>query len=98
MKASDVATASATDPDAPLNPIPPNTTQLYFNIALDADYDGIIGGSDTTSGTWLPSFSPPTVGSGTFPNTGGSTTSGVAVWANAVGSTKINSNWWVHTY
>jgi prepilin-type N-terminal cleavage/methylation domain-containing protein len=100
LRTSDVASATTGTQDAPLNPIPPNATELYFNLAVDADYDGILGGTTSTSANKLPAFSPPTL-SGTFsPNSGsGSSTAGAAVWANCTGSpTVVNSNQWVHTY
>jgi prepilin-type N-terminal cleavage/methylation domain-containing protein len=97
LRTSDVSNVTGSHLDAPLNSLPPNATQLYLNIAVDADYDGLIGGTDTTSGTWLPNFT--TVNTTTAPATGGSCTTGVAIWANCVGSsTKYNSNQWVKTY
>jgi prepilin-type N-terminal cleavage/methylation domain-containing protein len=104
LKTSDVGNGSSTGhQDAPLNPIPPSSANPYFDIAIDADYDGLIGGSDTVSGSWLPAFSPVSVGNSAFspPSAGGggSSTAGVAVWADCVGtSTKYNSSQWVHTY
>jgi prepilin-type N-terminal cleavage/methylation domain-containing protein len=98
LKGSDVTGASATDPDAPINPITPNTTtNPYFNIAIDTDYDGILGGNDATSGAWLPNFT--TVTTGSAPPYTGNCTSGVAVWANCNPNSNIqNSNNWVKTY
>ncbi len=86
--------ASAVSNDAPLNSLPPNTTQLYFNIAFDSDYDGILGVSPSGV-TTMPNF---TAGSINLAG-GGHSTAGVAVWANCNGSTtSTNANYWVHTY
>ena len=101
FKASDVdnGTTSTTlkDTDAPLNPLPYATTAPYFNIVLDGDYSGVIGPSDTSAIAVLPNFS------GTFTPTstptGGSTTAGIAVWANCNYKTGMNSaGWYVHTF
>jgi prepilin-type N-terminal cleavage/methylation domain-containing protein len=90
----------STDVDAlggPKNPLPPNGNELYFFIAIDNDYDGLLGGTTGTSSNKLPSFSPATIGSA--PPTTGASTAGIAVWANCNGnSTTQNSNFWVHTY
>ena len=103
LKASDVATGA--HQDAPLNPLPPvtNGSGLYFNIAFDTGYSGLLGTGDATNGSaaWLPGFAtvtsnaaPPTSGTN-----GGSSTAGVAVWANCNAITTANSsNWYVHTY
>ena len=98
LKTGDVGNGSTTGTqDAPINPIPPNTTQLYYDLAIDADYDGLLGGTSSTSAGKLPAFSPVTT-SGSLPTTG-SSTAGVAVWANCTGSgTLVNSSQWVHTY
>ena len=86
--------ASAVSGDAPLNPLP-TSTEIYFNIAFDSDYDGILGA--TPSVAVLPNFATGTQTSLTM--TGGHSTAGVAVWANCNGSTKTtNANYWVHTY
>ena len=91
MKASDVAT-TGTHQDAPLNPLPYSTTHLYFNIAVDADYDNILGVTPSAI-TTLPKFV------GTFSATGGgTTTAGVAVWANCNQFNGTSQNWYVHTY
>jgi prepilin-type N-terminal cleavage/methylation domain-containing protein len=89
MRTSDVDSS-----DAPLNPLPTGT-EIYFNIAMDADYDGVLGVSPSTA--VLPKFSTGTATSLTL--TGGSSTAGVAVWANCTGTTSYtNANFWVHTY
>jgi len=86
--------ASAVSGDAPLNPLP-TSTEIYFNIAFDSDYDGILGAGTSTA--VLPNFATGTQTSLTM--TGGHSTAGVAVWANCNGSTKTtNANYWVHTY
>jgi len=91
-------TLKTTDVDAnnaPLNPLTTGT-EIYFNIAMDADYAGVLG---TTPSTYL---SLPNFGAGTPTSltlTGGSSTAGVAIWANCTGTTTItNANFWVHTY
>jgi prepilin-type N-terminal cleavage/methylation domain-containing protein len=84
--------------NAPLNPLPPSTANPYFNIAIDGDYSGLLGDSASAITGKMPAFTPPTIGSGTIPMTGTST-AGIAVWANCVGNaTTVNSNQWVHTY
>jgi len=83
--------------NAPLNPLPTGT-EIYFNIAMDADYAGVLG---TTPSTFLklPNFSSGTTSGFTGTTYGGSSTAGVAVWANCNGSTSsANANFWVHTY
>jgi type II secretory pathway pseudopilin PulG len=93
LKASDIDAN-----DAPLNPLS-TTTNLYFNIAMDADYDGLLGTTGVTSGK-LPNFSTSTSstsGSGMIYT--GSSTAGVAVWENCNGTTSNdNPAFWVHTY
>jgi prepilin-type N-terminal cleavage/methylation domain-containing protein len=80
--------------DAPLNSLPTGP-EIYFNIAMDSDYDGILGTG--TSAAQLPNFAAGTPTSLTL--SGGSSTAGVAVWANCNGSTTSkNANFWVHTY
>lgn len=97
MKATDVAT-TGTHQDAPVNPLPYNTGHLYFNIAVDAAYAGVLGKGDTgNSTTWLPNFATAT--SGTTPPMTGTSTAGVAIWANCNPSGATTSpNWYVHTY
>jgi len=78
--------------DAPLNPLPTGSA-IYFNIAIDGDYDGILGVAPSAV-TTMPKFSPTFAAAG-----GGTSTAGVAVWANCNGSTNIvNPNFYVHTY
>jgi prepilin-type N-terminal cleavage/methylation domain-containing protein len=96
LNTADVGSGTGNELDAPLNPIPPDATHLYFNIAIDADYDGVLGVSPSAI-TNLPNFT--TINTTTAPATGGSGTGGIAIWANCVGSsTKYNSNQWVKTY
>jgi hypothetical protein len=64
---------------------------------IDGDYSGVIGPSDTSAIAVLPSFT------GTFTATttplNGSTTGGIAVWANCNYKAGQNSAaWYVHTY
>jgi len=93
LKKGDVYDSSAPNNVAPVNPLPPDTNHKYLNIAMDGDYDGIIGVTPSAV-TTLPNF-----GSSFSSSGGGSTTQGVALWANCNGSsTKTNANFWVHTY
>lgn len=85
--------------DGPLNPLPyisgTTTNNYYFNIAIDSDYDGVLGVGNSAV-TTMPNFGS------TFSATGGgSSTAGVAVWANCNGSSASTtqlSQWYVHTY
>jgi prepilin-type N-terminal cleavage/methylation domain-containing protein len=95
LKASDVGTTASGYPDAPLNPIG-STTNLFFNIAMDGDYSGVMG--DSTSGVngKLPNFTKSTI---TAMDYTGTTTTGIGVWENCNPSpAKTNPGWWVHTY
>jgi prepilin-type N-terminal cleavage/methylation domain-containing protein len=92
LKASDVG-STAPHKDAPLNNLPYSTTHLYFNMTIDADYSGVIGPSDTTVTNTLPNFA-----ASPFATTGGSTTGGVAIWANCNQNNGTSANWYVHTY
>lgn len=86
LRSSDVDTS-----DAPLNPLPTGNS-IYFNIVMDAEYCGVIGATPS-SYTTLPKFTP------SYATSGGTTTSGVAIWANCNGTlSKTNYNWFVHTY
>lgn len=82
--------------NAPLNPLPPDTVHIYFNIAIDNDYDGVLGVTPSNV-TTMPNF-------GVTPFTtaaaagGGTSTAGVAVWANCNTTTTINGNFYVKTY
>jgi len=98
LKVGDVGNGTTGNKDAPLNPLPPPSapTSKYFNIAIDADYDGVLGGSnEAVSGNWLPNFNA-TPFSAT--GGGGTSTAGVAVWANCTQNNQTTANWWVHTY
>ena len=79
---------------APLNPLPlEDGTAKYFNILIDSDYDGVLG----TGTVKMPNLASAT--SGTDPVDGGTSTAGVAVWANCNGSKKTkNPAFWVKTY
>jgi prepilin-type N-terminal cleavage/methylation domain-containing protein len=89
--------------NGPLNPLPPaGTAHPYFNIAINNSYSGILGVSPSAV-TTLPNFATGTPTS--LSVTGGSTTAGVAVWANCTGiaaptsgTMSCNSAFWVHTY
>ena len=105
LKSSDVFGASSTGTqDAPKNPIPAsNGTSLYFNIAMDSDYDGLI---PTTTGSTSVSWTMPNFGTSTAGNitTGGTSSAGVALWVNCTGtvsnstSTANNPSFWEKTY
>jgi len=82
--------------DAPLNPLATGT-EIYFNIAIDRDYDGILGVAPSAV-TTMPNFAATTFNSAAQAG-GGTSTAGVAVWANCNGKTSnTNAAWWVHTY
>jgi len=84
----------------PKNPLPPNAAHPYYNLAIDYDYDNIVGdsGTGTTSALGkLPDFTNSTTSTMKYLATG--TTGGVAVWANCNGSSgSTNPNFWVKTY
>ena len=100
LKSSDVFTAADANPnkvvDAPKNPLPTsNSLAIFFNIAIDSDYDGLLGTTGTTLGK-LPNFSKSTI---TTMDLTGTSTAGAAVWANCNGSTtSTNPNFWVKTF
>jgi type II secretory pathway pseudopilin PulG len=95
MKASDVDSGNA-----PLNPLPPSTSGTspnpYFNIAMDYDYDSIIGTNSVTKNN-VPNFA---LSSQSSINWTGTSTAGAIVWANCSGNTSNtnNANYWVHTF
>jgi prepilin-type N-terminal cleavage/methylation domain-containing protein len=101
LRQSDLYSSSVT---APKNPIPVGTTAaLYFNIAVNSSYSGVLGTGGTTGISNMPNFATGTTTS--LSVTGGSSTAGVAVWANCTGITapasgtmSCNANFWVHTY
>jgi prepilin-type N-terminal cleavage/methylation domain-containing protein len=89
-----------------LNPFSSATAAIpvYFNIVIDADYDGIAG--DTKGGTNMPDFTPtnwPTGQTASLFLSHG-VTQGVALWGccdpkNITTPTASTSpNFWVHTY
>lgn len=82
--------------DAPVNPLPTGT-EIYFNIAINSSYGGILGVSPSTI-TTLPNFSAVPF-TATAAAGGGTSTAGVAVWANCNAmSSSTNGNFYVHTY
>jgi prepilin-type N-terminal cleavage/methylation domain-containing protein len=90
LKSSDVDVNNA-----PLNPLPTGS-EIYFNIAIDSDYDGILGTGTSTAK--LPNFAA-TPFSGTALTSGGSSTAGVAIWVNCNGTTATtNAGSYPHTY
>ncbi len=91
LKASDVIVNGTQV--APKNPLPPDKIHLYFNMAVDNDYNGVLGVAASSAVVTMPNFT------GTFSATGGGTsTAGVAVWANCNTGTTLSANWYVHTY
>jgi len=98
LKSSDVFT-TATGKDAPKNPLPTSATaNIYFNIAMDSDYDGLLGTTAPTnaSSTGMPNFATSTTGTITYP---GTSTAGVVLWGNCNGSASSqNPNFYVKTY
>ena len=93
LKASDVGNGTTSgNVDAPLNPLPPASGNKYFNIAIDGDYDGVLGASP--SAIVMPNF-----GTTFNATTGGTTTAGIAVWASCnYRPSSTNAAWYVHTY
>ncbi len=98
LKSSDVYGASAAGTqDSPKNPLPSGTS-ISFNIAMDSDYDGVLGVAPSSVLT-MPNFSTSTTGDMVL--SGGTSTAGVAVWANCNGNTTTttqNPAFYVHTY
>jgi prepilin-type N-terminal cleavage/methylation domain-containing protein len=95
MKASDVGTSAAGTQDCPLNPLP-TATNLFFNLAIDNDYDGLLGTTGNTSGK-LVNFTKSSIG---LIDMTGTSTAGVAVWEDCNGPGAVHNNpaFWVHTY
>ena len=92
LKGSDVDSGNA-----PLNPLPTGT-EIYFYIAINSSYSGVLGTNAPTS-TVMPNFAAAPGSSTTLSLTGGTSTAGVAVWANCTGKTTItNAADWAHTY
>ncbi len=78
------------NPGVLLNPICPNSaTGPYFNIAIDGNYDGLLG---VTNGVPIPDLTQ------TNTPTTAVLTTGVAVWANCNTSSSTNNSFWVHTW
>jgi prepilin-type N-terminal cleavage/methylation domain-containing protein len=101
MKNSDVVGGSSTTTaDAPKNLVAPSGgTSVTYNIAVDYDYDGVLG--ITPSKATMPNFATST--STSLSQTGGSSSAGVAIWVNTTGYTTgstnaLNGNLWVKTY
>jgi prepilin-type N-terminal cleavage/methylation domain-containing protein len=83
--------------NAPLNPLPPSTANPYFNLAIDYDYDNIVGDSGGV-GASMPNFATSTTTAMTYIGAQG-VTGGIAIWANCNGTTTTTSpNSFVHTY
>jgi len=102
MKNSDVVGGSSpTTADAPKNLVAPSgNTSVTYNIAIDYDYDGILGIAPSAV-TTMPNFATSTATS--LSQTGGSSSAGVAIWVNTTGYTTgstnaLNGNLWVKTY
>jgi prepilin-type N-terminal cleavage/methylation domain-containing protein len=92
LKSSDVDSNNA-----PKNPLPTGS-EIYYNIAMDGNYDGVMGSSTTAGNVQLPNFAAsPFTGSAL--TSGGTATTGVAVWANCNGnSNTTNAQFYVRTY
>jgi type IV pilus assembly protein PilA len=89
LKASDVDANNA-----PLNSLAPSSANPYFNIVINSSYSGVMGTNAPTN--VMPNFSTATTSS--LPLTGTST-AGVAVWANCNGTTaRTNPAFFAHTY
>jgi prepilin-type N-terminal cleavage/methylation domain-containing protein len=88
LRSSDVDVNSV-----PLNPINPYSAPAnqYFNIAMDGNYDGLLGNIAPLIGV-ITNFAYPSM-----PTTN-SIAQGVAVWANCNTSGTTNNNFYVHTY
>jgi prepilin-type N-terminal cleavage/methylation domain-containing protein len=84
---------SASDVDsnnAPKNPLPTGL-EIYYNLAINSSYSGVLGTNSPSN--VMPNFAAGTTAAG------GTSTAGVAVWANCNGKTSYsNVNWWVYTY
>jgi prepilin-type N-terminal cleavage/methylation domain-containing protein len=95
--ASDVASNANAVANAPKNPLPGSTSaNLYYNIVMDSNYDGILGTASPTN--VMPNFSTSVTGS---ISTGGTSTAGVALWGNCNNTTTASSQnpaFYVHTY
>jgi prepilin-type N-terminal cleavage/methylation domain-containing protein len=78
------------------NPFGSSATTPYFYLAIDTDYDGLIGGTGNAAGK-LVDFSGTTTAVLNHP-----ITQGVAVWCSCdqtpVGNATSKSNFWAHTY
>jgi type II secretory pathway pseudopilin PulG len=103
MRGSDVYSAAdvTANPnavkDAPKNPLPTSTTAaLFFNIAMDSDYSGVLGDAASAVNGKIPNFSKSTIATMDYT---GTSTAGVAVWVNCNGkTTSTNPNFWEHTF
>jgi prepilin-type N-terminal cleavage/methylation domain-containing protein len=94
LKSSDIYSSTILAPSNPLS----SGTSIYFNIAINSSYSGVLG-TTVPSSSVMPNFATGTTSSLTL--TGGTSTAGVAVWANCTGktaATSCNANFWVHTY
>jgi prepilin-type N-terminal cleavage/methylation domain-containing protein len=92
LKSSDVDAKGT-----PLNALASGTS-IYFNIAMDGDYDNLLGVAPSVV-LDMPNFSTGTATSLTL--TGGTSSAGVAVWGNCTtktAATACNAGFWVHTY
>ena len=91
LKSSDVDSNGG-----PKNPLPTGTS-IYFNIAIDNDYDNLCGDTGTTGK--VPNFTTSTSITMFYYAAGTGPSGGVVVWANCNGSTTSTfPNNYVHTY
>lgn len=77
-----------------VTPIAPNSAAgPYFNIAIDGNYDGVLGNNGTANNV-IPDFTQ----TNSPPPTTAVISAGVAVWANCNTSSSSNNNFWVRTW
>jgi prepilin-type N-terminal cleavage/methylation domain-containing protein len=75
----------------PLNTLYPTGGATNFNIAIDGNYDGLLGGVSGTPNGVITNFALPTMPQAII-------SQGIAVWANCNSGSNTNNGWYVHTY
>lgn len=76
-------TADVDSTGGPKNPLPYSSTHPYFNMTIDADYNGIMSN--------MPSA--------IIPTTGNAISAGIAVWANCnTSASSTNANFYIRTF
>jgi len=73
-----------------LNPQYPTGAGTYFNIAMDGNYDNLLGNNGTANNA-ITNFASAAMPTETI-------TAGVAVWANCNSGTTTNNTFYIHTY